>query len=101
MPVDPLIFLRFVEARRHLEVKRWAQAASVAGKYPPTGQISFTLRHHLDKLYLHGEGVEWMFMFRVEMAATEQDRAGRNRSAFEDLLLLLTSAFSPLFSFRS
>lgn len=31
------------------------------------------------------------------MAATEQDRAGRNRSAFEDLLLLLTSAFSPLF----
>lgn len=36
-------------------------------------------------------------IFKLEMRSTDQDRFGRNCSAFEDLLLLLTSAFSPFF----
>lgn len=38
-------------------------------------------------------------VFRLEMGSADRDRAGRNCSAFEDLLPLLTSAFFPSFPF--
>lgn len=83
---------------------------AAAGKFPLTGQLSVTRRQRPDRLHLGGgrsgvdnhRGEPASLLLKLlnrarisvlEMRSTDQDKTGRNGSAFEDLLLLLTPAF--------